>query len=200
MEHLDEAIITARVAAKNQAAYTIENQVMIAGEPYTFERTKLFDDKMSMVLPCGFQDMPAAASKLKYPSENRPQIIKCNQDGSVSWAFNLLSMTCKKEELIVRIHEMKTALKRVNPAYLFFELNQFDVTDNTRVCQFDFRSYALDMDIYNIMFISNIGGRLAMGTFNCPDEMNDAWKPLAFQMVQTVRDETIMAEGSAEDG
>lgn len=200
MEHLDETIIAARVTAKKKAAYTIENQVLIAGEPYTFERVELFDGKMSMVLPCSFQDMPAVAAKMKYPSEDRPQIIKCNRTGSVSWAFNLLSMICKKADLIERIHEMKTALKRVNPAYLFFELKQFDITEDTRVNQFDFRSYALDMDIYNIMFIVNIGGRLAMGTFNCPDEISEAWKPLAFQMIHTIRDETIVMEGSAEDG
>lgn len=44
-----------------------------------------------LMLPDTFVDMPSSIVKLKYPSEQRPQIIKTSLDASVNFTFSLFN-------------------------------------------------------------------------------------------------------------
>lgn len=72
---------------------------------------------MSILLPKSFIDLPDSMKKIKYPSEQRPHIIKISLDTSVNFRFSLLPI--RNEQTKDAVKQFKTALKRVNPAYVF---------------------------------------------------------------------------------
>ncbi len=43
--------------------------------------------------------MPLEARKLKYPSEGRPEIIKCNEDGSITFTLNIIDSPLTEDKV-----------------------------------------------------------------------------------------------------
>lgn len=195
MAFMDEEIIAKRNEAREKRERNLSNEVIIDGVAYTFARRTLFDETMSVVLPDSFRNMNPEAAKLKYPSEQRPQIILCNTDGSISMAFNLTGMAVTKEEIPELAEKMRAAVKRTNPASVFDKQEAFETESGLQAGTFDYVSYALDADIYNLFFALNLGETLLIGTFNCLAESGKEWNPLIMQMIQSIRMEPVTTDG-----
>ena len=52
--------------------------VKINNDFYEFEEAEFFGGELKLYIPNTFIDMPEEARRFKYPSESRPEIIKCN--------------------------------------------------------------------------------------------------------------------------
>jgi len=55
----------------------------------------------------------------------------------------------------------------------------------------DYKSYSMGGAIYNIMFVSAIFDRPLIGTFNCPFEQWEQWRPVALEMLKTIRADKV---------
>ena len=88
----------------------------------------------------------------------------------------------------------------MNPANIFFEEGQ-DVTDfSYPFCWFDYKSYALDDQIYNFMYLMLLSEKIILhGCFNCKFELGKEWKDIVQQVIKTI---TIgnQAGGYADEG
>ena len=89
MDFLDEKIMEMRRQEKQKELNIREDGLIVKGEKIEFQDTTLFQEKMLILLPTSFVDMPQKIARLKYPSEQRPQIIKTDLLGSTNFAFNL---------------------------------------------------------------------------------------------------------------
>ena len=89
MDFLDEKIMEMRRQEKQKELNIREDGLIVKGEKIEFQDTTLFQEKMLILLPTSFVDMPQKIARLKYPSEQRPQIIKTDLLGSTNVAFNL---------------------------------------------------------------------------------------------------------------
>ena len=89
MDFLDEKIMEMRRQEKQKELNIREDGLIAKGEKIEFQDTPLFQEKMLILLPTSFVDMPQKIARLKYPSEQRPQIIKTDLLGSTNVAFNL---------------------------------------------------------------------------------------------------------------
>lgn len=187
MEYLDEEILELR--NKNKKAITLEDNIDIKGEPIEFEECKLFDESMEIMLPKTFVNMPMKIAKIKYPSENRPQIIKTNLEGSINFAFNMFKQPVKAEELGDVAKTFEDIIKKVNPANVFYDKATEDI-GNTKVSFFDFKGYAIDTQIYYIYYVTSIGGNLLHGIFSCPIADMEEYKGIAFMVMRSIKDLT----------
>lgn len=194
MEHMDEKFLELKNQQRQQQNQNLEGKVNIGGTLYEFEEFTFFDGKMALKLPKEFTDMPLEFAKLKYPSEHRPQIIKMNADGSVNLTLSLYQDKLKKEEIRDCIHTLKNVIERMNPAYLFFDLQVIE-QDEQNVGYFDYKSNAIDSDLYNILFVTPIGGQTMMGAFNCRLGERDDWKPIAIKIAKSIKDLTLTVKG-----
>ena len=86
----------------------------------TFSEIKLFNNAFAITLPDFLVDMPLSIAKIKYPSEQRPQIIKTSMDTTVNFAFNLFNMVTNDEQITDATKQFKNVIARVNPAYVFY--------------------------------------------------------------------------------
>ena len=198
MSYTDVQIVPKRIAAKKNRAINISNTVEINGVSYSFNRVHILNDAVSVIVPEQFGEMTEEAAKLKYPSEHRPQCIYTTNDGSINIAFDLPDYPLEKSQIEEKISEWKLAIKRVNPAYVFY-IEKIEILENTKIGYFDFKSYPLDQDLYSLIFITSIGGKLLLGTFNCPFVQYRDWKRLAVQMILSIEDTAMGADETSGD-
>lgn len=186
---LDETIIALKNKAKEQESKDIYGKVSIKNQPLLFEDSTLFNNKMKMRLPKDFVDMPEGMAKLKYPSENRPQLIKSNADGSVNITLSLLEQSVTPEQVGLCLEQLKGVIKKVNPANIFYQEDN-KILETTTIGYFDFKSYAIDAPLYNLVFIAAIENKLMMGIFNAPFDDYEDWDSIALQMACSIKDLT----------
>ena len=191
MPFMDTQIIPRRIAAKKRRALDISNTVVIDGISYGFQRVLILDDAVSIIVPDSFNEMTAEAAKLKYPSEYRPQYILTSDDGLLNMAFSLLDYPLANSQIDEKVGELRTGIKRINPAFVFLT-EKVETLHDRRIGCFDYNSYAFDGDAYHLMFVTNIDNNMLLGTFNCPIEQCQEWKTLVAQMALSIEDRTAI--------
>ena len=189
MDFLDEKIIEARRKEAQKELNIREDGLIVNGEQIDFQEMLLFHEKMTILLPTSFVDMPQKIARIKYPSEQRPQIIKTDLLGSTNFAFNLFDKTIKPVQMQSAADGMKSILKKVNPANIFYESGT-EPLGETMLSWFEFKGHGIDTQIYFIVFLTSIGGKLMHGIFNCAVADMEAWKEAAFQVIRSIQDRT----------
>ena len=160
--------------------------VKIRKRYYEFEESEFFDEKLKIYIPKDFTDMSLAARKLKYPSESRPEIIKCNEKGNICITLKKINSPLEEENVEKLKNGMKVIIRKTNPANVFYEDGVLEV-DCKNIGFFEFKSYAIDDSLYNIMFFLEFEGKTLMGTFSCIYNECKEWREIAFQVIKTIR-------------
>ena len=186
-DYLDKDILESRKMIRKSKYNTLQTGIYINDEVVHFTAAKILDERAEVMLPDTFVDMPANLARLKYMSEQRPQIIKTSLDTTVNFTFSLYGIELPEEEIDSTVHQFKNLIQKVNPACVFDEI----VAEKEKgVGWFDFKSFGVDEQIYNIMYVKPIGGRLLHGVFNCMYRDMAEWKDAAIQVIYSVRDLT----------
>lgn len=185
-EFLDEKIVEYRNRARMEKYCTLDTGMYIKNELVQFERKKMFQDKLSIMLPTSFVTLPQKMAKVKYSSQQRPQIIKTSRDTTVNLGMSLTDVEIYEENIKKLRDQSQEALKRLNPAFVFYESKV--EKKNVPIGWFEFKSYGLDTDVYNLMFITIIGGKMLHGTFNCDYADTLEWREPAKQMMFSILD------------
>lgn len=168
----------------------LEKGSSIDGQLHQFGRRELFDGKLSIMLPKNFQLMEASVAKIKYPMESRPQVIYTNAAANVNFAFSHQDTKIENDQVKDCCAQIKAGIARVNPAYVFGGSSN-EAIGKVQLNWFEFVSFAIDMDIYNFMYIANLEGKILHGVFNCPAESSEEWKIVILEVVRTIKDLTI---------
>ncbi|MCY6355720.1 hypothetical protein [Clostridium sp. ZS2-4] len=174
-------------AEKREAKKDIcSGPVKIGERYYEFEEKEFLNEKLKIYIPKDFDDMPLEERKFKYPSENRPEIIKSNEDGSITITLNIIDSPLDEERVEELKDGMKMIIRKTNPSNVFYEDGILEV-DSKNIGFFEFKSSAIDDFLYNLMFFFEFEEKTLMGTFSCPYKKYDEWRDIAFQVINTVR-------------
>lgn len=184
MDYLDEEILKIRREENSKEYKDIKKGVYIKDVFTEFERVEIFEKKVSILLPQSFVTMPEAMAKVKYPSEQRPQVIKTSLDTSVNICFSLLNSPLKEENLEDTLKYLKRAMKNMNPAMSFYDEKTIE-TENMKLRYFAFKSFGMDYPMFNIMFIAPYKGVMLHGVFNCLYTEREQWEDFAIQMLSS---------------
>lgn len=154
---------------------------------YEFEENEFFDGALKMFIPNTFFDMPMEARKFKYPSESRPEIIKCNETGGIAITLQIIDSPLN-DEYVEKLKDMMILInKKLNPANIFFDEGVIEV-NSKNIAYYDFKSPALDDSLYNFVFLLEFQGKTLMGTFSCGYSKHKQWKDdIVFQMIKTIK-------------
>jgi len=169
----------------------IDNQniyegITVMDKYYEFKEMGFFDDTLKIQIPTNFIDMPDEVARLKYPFSARPQIIKTDDTGSLNIILNLVPKNIKDQEIPAVKEGIKELFKRLNPSYLFLEEGVETIEEKT-VGFFEFKSPTFDDPLFNLMFFVELNHNVIMGVFNCPYSRHIAWRPIARQIMQSMR-------------
>ncbi|VBB07143.1 Hypothetical protein LUCI_2387 [Lucifera butyrica] len=165
---------------------SIYEGVIVNDEKYEFAEQSFFDDRLKIYIPTVFEDMPAEWARLKYPSEDRPQVIKTDQTGEINITLSYISNDID-EEAIPEIKDLvKMLLRKQNPSYLFVGEGVENVAEKTAAFM-EFKSPTMGEPLYQYRFFLEMERSVIMGIFSCPFAVYKAWQPIARQIMQSVR-------------
>ncbi len=200
MKYLDEEIVKRKQDEKRKEFYDLRTGMYVKERLIQFKRAYLEETDVTIALPVDFVTMPESIKKIKYPVESRPSLVKTSLDTSVNFSFTRTAQGMRENQLPMASKQMRMIIQRMNPANIFFEEGQ-DVTDfSYPFCWFDYKSYALDDQIYNFMYLMLLSEKIILhGCFNCKFELGKEWKDIVQQVIKTI---TIsnQAGGYADEG
>lgn len=160
--------------------------VKIGNRYYEFEQMKFYEEKVLLYVPKDFNDMPMETRKIKYPSENRPEIIKCNEDGSITVTLNIIDSPLSEDNVCELKDGMNMIIKKTNPANVFYEDGVLKVNEKN-IGYFEFKSSAIDDFLYNLMFFLEFEEKTLMGTFSCRYGEYKEWREIIFGVLNRLR-------------
>ena len=165
---------------------TIYTGIKIDGQWIYFEERTFIEDKIAMMVPTEFAEMPPEVAKVKYPSEQRPGTILTDSSGAVNMMFSYMADRMNNEESeMVRDH-IFGSMRRINPGFKSLSTGTEIVSDK-HVAYVEFSNPVLDGKLYNLMFFLEVDGRILMGSFNCLTKAAKYWKKAAFEMMQSIQ-------------
>ncbi|MDR0489852.1 MAG: hypothetical protein LBH28_01210 [Oscillospiraceae bacterium] len=172
----------------------------VAGKRYHFVEHEISLADILIHLPREFVDLPPIIAKQKYPSENRPKIIKTSLDISVNFAFNSLPQEIQVDDLIVFRDSSLDALKKLYPHNTYLErgLDYYGPTKSKLFSWYEYCGPTLDADSYTFSAFMRENRRLLFYLFNCPMGVYESWRPVVFETILSIRDKPIDWKGESE--
>ena len=179
---------SARKAAWEREALTgiQAGELQIKGTMIEFHRESLFEAKVSIMVPNTFTIMDPELAAFKYPSEHRPDLIFSNESGSITLGFNHTRSQVKEDQIENFKDYLIQNLQKMQPSITILEDGIKNINEQP-VGYFEFISSALDSDIYNLMFFTELEGRVLLGNFNCLEKDLEQWQGIAKGMLETIR-------------
>ncbi len=146
---------------------------------------EFFSGIVSLDIPKSFNELPTHILEKKYPQSDLSRVeVFSNDDFSIGLVFKLIEnpSSFSVEDII------NQTLQRFEPIpsieILSGRVRQINKKD---IAVIEFSSQAIDSSIYNLMFITVINDKTFIGTFNCTYENIDEWKPLAKDMLSSIK-------------
>lgn len=198
-EFLDEQILKAK---KKQEKFLEaiehgrdENQIndiilnksaIINGEEYLFEKRDI--SNINLLMPHDFDFLEERYVKLKYPSyKNTNHYILSNKETTINIAFDFQNREIEVDEVELARDQILELLLRTHPAATVLDKSHIRTAASlVEVYYLEIITPSLDQPIYNCMFMFELNGKLAVGTFNCFEiEMFD-WRLIILQMIESI--------------
>jgi len=149
------------------------------------EKRNILNDKVDILIPKVFQIMSEASMKIKYPSERRPALVYTDESGGINLAFNHTQNKASQEQ----IEPLKVALvSTFKNLYSSAEWKDSGIKEinGRKVGYMELVTPAVDTKIYNLIFFTDMDGRLLLCTFNCVEKKQVEWTEAAHQIMNSL--------------
>lgn len=193
MKYGDEDIISSLNNYKKYVYGDIHDTLYIKEIPYSFKRCSFFNKKLNVMIPVRFIDMPNEIKKIKYSRIINENVIKTNNNFTIDIVFELVDKYEEYLDLETEMENQLKLLKEVQPLYCIYE-NSIDIINNKKVCWYDFRSSAIDCQLYNLFFIMEIDNKLLIGKFICNIIKAEVWKKVFLEIISTINESENIKE------
>ena len=143
-----------------------------------------------MELMEGFEETGEDMAGSVFLSGYRPEKLLICPGKHAGFTFQTLSTEeiSENEHMENLREDLRRILMRLDRKNVFYEEGQ--VSGSLPVLWFDYKSFAADERVYNLMFLFQAGERLLLGTFFCVFRDYDRWKPEVLRVLKTVREES----------
>lgn len=119
-------------------------------------------------------------------SERGPSKLFINAKKNVGITFQLLEIDTEEYGITESRVEIKRVLENIDGRIVLY-----DEGIKNNVLWFDYKSFAENIIVYNIIFLFEIEHGIVMGTFFCPFVDYDKWKSVILEMLGTIEKEEI---------
>ncbi|MCR8846385.1 hypothetical protein NQ117_22115 [Paenibacillus sp. SC116] len=150
------------------------------------EQKQILDNKVSVLVPKGFEIMSEEMAATKYPGGNRPTLIFTDEDASINVAFNHLPTPISEEELEKFVAATKKQFEQLHPTATWYG-DGVTTINNKTVGYVELLTPAIDTNVYNLMFMTEVDGRILLGTFNCTEEQMEEWRLSAKEIMHSLQ-------------
>lgn len=149
------------------------------------QEISVLSDKVEILIPKGFSIMSGEMAKIKYPSERRPTLIYTNESATINIAFNHTESKASNGEIQSYKDSLEKTFKNLNPSAKWYSSDVLKINSRNVGC-LEFLTPALDTRIYNLIFFTELDGRLLLISFNCTEAQMNDWKPIAINIMNSL--------------
>lgn len=150
------------------------------------EVRSLLDDKIELKVPIDFNVMSEELLQVKYPASNRPTLVYSNETGGINVAFNHTPNQAN-QEAIASIEQNLVQVFKTNFPTAEWKDHGTKEINGRQVGYLEMITPALDTDIYNLLFFTDVEGKLLICTFNCTIEHLNSWESTAHEIMSSLQ-------------
>jgi hypothetical protein len=193
LEHIDEYIVNMVNQADSKSddggVESVINEIKLLHVDYNdldMDMTErlFFDDKFKMYMPANFVKMNIQTAKIKYPSDGRPSIVYMNKQDTVNIGLSLIDESVQDSDMPDVRDFMKQIYSSVNPAAKMHDADDFEQDGHT-VAYYSFTSHAIGGQMYNLVFMLALEGKLVVCNLNCLKKDAETLEPLFYGIMKT---------------
>ncbi len=151
-----------------------------------FETKSLLNDKIELKIPKDFEIMSEELMKLKYPFERRPTLVYSNESGGINVALNLTQNNASQELIPAYKENFVQTFKNLYPSADWKD-SGIKVINGKKVGYLELVTPAIDTEIYNLMFFTDLDGKLLLCTFNCTKKSITEWTLRAKEIMNSLK-------------
>jgi hypothetical protein len=145
----------------------------------------LLSGKVIMVAPPGLSKMSDEMYYAKYHKTERPTLVLSDKNGEVNFIADNIDQPVNESQLGAFRDFQIQGLKNRRP-----DINVLDqglkTINGHKVAWFKFVSQAIDQKVFNHYFFAVVNGKILFCTFNCIQEEQAKWAPVADQIMNSL--------------
>lgn len=138
----------------------------------------------SVQIPSEFEQADEDDASEIYWSEKRPMIILITSEREKGITFQFLNEEIADETLYECRETVKQLIEKIDERCVFYNTGE-----ESGAVWFDYKSFAKNEAVYNLVFLFQTGQKKVLGTFFCIFEVYDTWKPAVLTMLKTIKPE-----------
>lgn len=142
-------------------------------------------DEFSIKIPKTFDILPDSIVRIKYPNMRNPQLIYSNKQSTINVGFNHTKSPASQEQIGEMRDQLVSVLKASNAKTEWLG-DGIETINGRQVGYANFISPAYDSKIFNLMFFTDVDGRVMIGTFNCMEKDIPEWKDVAWEIMRSM--------------
>jgi hypothetical protein len=146
----------------------------------------LFDGKIVLQVPENFKLMSPDMLKQKYPSEQRPTTVYSNEDGSINLAVNYTPHQLGENDLQQALTVLEEAITKSFPQATWYDKEVTSI-NGKKFAVVEVKTPARDGNIYNLMFFTSLNDKMLLFSFNCTEQEQNVWAPIAKRIRDSVK-------------
>jgi hypothetical protein len=144
-----------------------------------------FDGKVQLKIPREFKPMSEAVMKLKYPMERRPTVVLTDETTQINVALNWTQNRLSQELIEEYQKSFVETFENMYPAATW-KGKGVKKSGSRKFGFLELITPAMDTRIYNLLFFTDLDGRLLLFTFNCTIKNMTDWLPIAKDIMDSV--------------
>lgn len=175
---VDDLTIVAKESVVPKEDYKVD-------KVYERVNRKILIGKVHVDLPSGFDIMSEEMLAAKYPASNRPTLVYTNEDGSVNFAFNHTINQITEDKLPEVLPAFVQQFNSIYPKIQWLKKDVEKVNGKYFIIM-EFITPAVDTRIYNLMYVTELDGKMLMCSFNCMESQKSEWEVKAKESLDSI--------------
>lgn len=171
-----------RVDHRDVDFYLQQIKTACAGEPVwkkkEEERRSVYG--LTVWIPACFSLADQEAAETIFWSEESPEFFFTTQDRKAGITMQTIEEEIRSSEVI------KEQLLKMDSRIVCYDKGETEGA--AKVQWVEYKSFAGDERVYNVLFFFQAGDRNILGTFYCLFEEYDRWKPMVWEMMQSIEE------------
>lgn len=136
----------------------------------------------SVQTPGEFEQTDQETAAEIYWSEKRPKIILTTPEREKGLTFQFLNEEIAGKVLPECGKIVKQLIEQMDERCVFYSMGE-----ESGAVWFDYKSFAKNEAVYNLIFLFQTGKKKVLGTFFCVFEVYDKWKPMVLKILKTIK-------------
>ena len=150
-------------------------------------KLSLLNDKIELLVPKEFRQMTQQMLDIKYPhTQNRPTFVLTNGDATINIAFNHLPNPADESVIESYKDNIKSSYQKSFPS-AGWKGDGVMTVNGKKAGYLKLITDAKDQKVYNYIFLTDIDGKLLIGTFNCIEKLLPEWEAVSEQIVKSLK-------------